>query len=72
MAPLLIGDNNILIHFDLSTLNVLSKVEFSKDPTEGVFDIKLLPENFSLPPDSFVKLHETKHPVHQTSREKEK
>ncbi|MBG0786390.1 MAG: hypothetical protein H0S79_14935 [Anaerolineaceae bacterium] len=71
-GTLLIGDNNILIHFDLSTLNVISKVEFSEDPTEGVFDIKLLPENFSLPPDSFVKLHESKYPVHQTSHQKEK
>lgn len=62
---LLIGDNNILIHFDLENRKVLSKTQFSADSTEGVFDIKLLPENFSLPPDSFVKLHESALPVNQ-------
>lgn len=71
-GTLLIGDNNILIHFDPSSCSVLSKTKFSDDTTEGVFDIELLPDNFSLPPDSFVKLHEQELPVNQFNIEKGK
>jgi len=66
----LIGDNNTLIHFDLANRKVLSKTQFSDDPTEGVFDIKLLPDIFTLPPDSFVSLHEQELPVNQFNLEK--
>jgi hypothetical protein len=63
---LLIGDNNELIHYDLIEKQVLSRTPICEDKSEAVFDINILPEDFDLPPESFIKLHEDKFPVNQT------
>jgi len=52
---LVMGSNRELIHFDLATERVLSRMEFTFDESEFVYDIKVLPANFHLPPGSFEK-----------------
>lgn len=59
---LIMGDNNLLIHFDLAGKQVLSKTMITEDTSEAVFDIKVLPDQFDLPPDSFQKLHHESSP----------
>jgi len=60
-----VGDNNDLIHFDLSQKFVISRTRVTEDENEAIFDVHKLPDNFSLPPSSFLKLHESKLPIKQ-------
>ena len=50
---LLLGSRGELMIFDLSRLEVVSRFQFTQDANESVYDIKLLPENYQLPPLSF-------------------
>ncbi len=62
---LMLGDNNYLIHFDLINREVISRTLISDDPNESVFDIHILPEEYSLPPESFVDHHVKYLPIDQ-------
>lgn len=62
---LMLGDNNYLIHYDLRNKEVISRTLLSKNPNEAVFDIQILPEGYSLPPESFVEHHTSYLPVEQ-------
>jgi len=62
---LLLGDNNHIIHFDLYEKKIISKTAISTNTFDAVFDINVLPEEFKLPPESFIKHHEDKLPVSQ-------
>lgn len=62
---LVIGDNNQMIHFSLTKREVISRTTITDDTFEAVFDIKVLPDNFTLPPESFVNFHQEKMPVKQ-------
>jgi len=62
---LLIGDNNEMIHYDLNERQVISRTLICKDKSEAIFDINILPDDFDLPPESFIKLHKDKLPVNQ-------
>ena len=61
----LLGDNNELVHFDISNKRIISRTLISEDPAEAIFDIDILPGTFSLPPESFVEHHEKHFPVDQ-------
>jgi len=63
---LLIGDNNEMIHYDMNGKQIISKTLICEDITEAIFDINILPDDFELPPISFIDLHKQKLPVHQT------
>lgn len=62
---ILLGDNNELVHFDILNKKIASRTLISEDPAEAIFDIHILPENFSLPPESFVDHHQHHFPVDQ-------
>jgi hypothetical protein len=62
---LLLGDNNKIIHFDLHKRRILSVNRISDDPREGIFDFCVLPDHFSLPPESFVSHHAKYLPISQ-------
>jgi hypothetical protein len=62
---LLLGDNNRIVHFDLQERKILSVIQISDDPVESVFDFCILPDHFSLPPESFVSHHAKYLPVSQ-------
>jgi hypothetical protein len=62
---LVMGDNNLLVHFDLAGRQVLSKTMITEDTSEAVFDVKVLPDRFDLPPQSFQQLHAEKQPLRQ-------
>jgi len=49
---LVIGSSGELIVYDLQEQRATRKIRFSDDPKESVYDVKKLPENFSLPPVS--------------------
>jgi len=63
---LLIGDNNEVIHFNLLRKQIISRTLICEDKTEAIFDINILPDDFTLPPLSFFELHEQKLTVNQT------
>jgi len=62
---LVLGDNNELIQFDLYSKKVVNRAVLSKIETEGIFDIKILPRNFHLPPLSFIEHHKQILPINQ-------
>jgi hypothetical protein len=64
-GSVLLGDNNYIIHFDLSKNQILSRIKITENPAEAVFDINVMPDYFTLPPQSFIELHNQKHPVVQ-------
>lgn len=64
-GSIVVGDNNSIIHYDLINQRVISKILVSVTPAEAIFDIHHLPANFSLPPKSFIDLHENQFPVNQ-------
>jgi hypothetical protein len=47
---LLLGSKGELITFDLERLEVLVRFQYTPDPNESVYDIKVLPEHYALPP----------------------
>jgi len=49
---LAIGAGNMLLYFDRVTQKVVDEIELSDDPHDTVFDVKLLPSEFDLPPAS--------------------
>ena len=49
---LVLGASNSLLFFDLETGRVIEKVNLSDDVSNSVFDIKMLPDDFDLPPKS--------------------
>ena len=54
---LVLGDGHDIVYFDLQQRNVLNRFRLSEDPDESVFDIKVLGQQFDLPPLSFVDHH---------------
>jgi hypothetical protein len=52
---LLLGSNGDLLVFDLPGRRVVDRIRLSDDPKESVYDIKILPENYALPPESFAR-----------------
>jgi hypothetical protein len=52
---LLLGSNGELLQFDLQHRQVVARLQLTGDPLESVYDIKLLPAQFSLPPADFQK-----------------
>jgi hypothetical protein len=65
-GSLLLGDSNKIIHFDLRNRKILSVNLISDDPLEAIFDFYILPDHFSLPPESFVSHHAKYLPIPQT------
>jgi hypothetical protein len=49
----LMGSKNELITFDLSKQRVATRSRISDNPNEAVYDIKVLPTHYALPPASF-------------------
>jgi len=47
---ILVGAQNALVRFDYRNNRVLRRNPLSQDQNEAIFEIKLLPDNFSLPP----------------------
>jgi hypothetical protein len=52
---LLVGSNGELVVFDLLGRCVVDRIQLSDDPKESVYDIKVLPEHYALPPESFAQ-----------------
>ena len=52
-GKLLMGSRGELIVFDLSRLEVIDRLRLTEDANESVYDLKILPEHYSLPPQSF-------------------
>ena len=52
---LLLGSNNDLITFDLTTRSVTGQFRITQDPSEAVYDIKTLPSHYALPPLSLAE-----------------
>jgi hypothetical protein len=50
---LLLGSRSELITFDLSTRRVTDTLSITHDPNESIYDIKLLPDHYQTPPESF-------------------
>jgi hypothetical protein len=50
---ILIGSKQELLTFDLEKNQVVSSMRFAEDSNEAVYDIKILPPHYSLPPESF-------------------
>jgi hypothetical protein len=61
----LIGDNHDLLNYDLENQQTIKKMRVTEDPNEAIFDIQILPDWFSLPPQSFEEWHYKKLPVNQ-------
>ncbi len=60
-----IGDNNFLINFNSQNKKIVSRTLISNDVNEAIFDINILPDNFKLPPKSFVEHHKKISPISQ-------
>ena len=54
-STLLLGSQGELYLFDLPARKVLSSFKITDQPKEAVYDIKLLPEHYADPPDSFAE-----------------
>ncbi|HXF85205.1 MAG TPA: hypothetical protein VNK49_07420 [Anaerolineales bacterium] len=51
-GQLVVGAGNTLLLFGLAERKIVDQIELSNDPSESVFDIKILPPDFHLPPES--------------------
>lgn len=51
---LVLGSQTELITFDLESLRVLDRMEYTGDKNEAVYDIALLPPHYSLPPETIT------------------
>ena len=71
-GTLIFGDNNKLIHYDLRNHKEIFSAIVSPDNMEAIFDFTVLPSNYSIPPESFLSLHNSLMPVDQLSTIKEK
>jgi WD40 repeat protein len=47
---LILGSKGEILVFDLIDAKVLSTIRITSDPDESVYDIKILPDHFSIPP----------------------
>ena len=52
---LLLGSRGELIRFDLLDLKVEGRVKLTEDANEAVYDVKVLPRHYDLPPDSLER-----------------
>ncbi len=52
-GKLMLGSRRELLTFDLHNLQVLQNTYITEDTNESVYDIKILPDTFDNPPDSF-------------------
>ena len=52
---LLLGSRGELIRFDLPNLKVEGRVKLTEDANEAVYDVKVLPRHYDLPPDSLER-----------------
>jgi len=60
-----LGDNNYLIHYNLLNNKISTRTLISDDPNEAIFEIDILPDNFTLPPKSFLEHHHNLNPISQ-------
>jgi hypothetical protein len=51
-GQLAIGNSNVLLMFDLKSCKITDQIELSTDILNTIFDIKILPPEFELPPNS--------------------
>lgn len=52
-GTLALGTSNDLLFYDLKTKRVDEKINLSDEVSNSIFDIKFLPDEFDLPPESF-------------------
>jgi hypothetical protein len=52
---LILGSNTDLINFNMATRNSMDRFRITDDPHESVYDIKILPSHFVLPPVSLAE-----------------
>jgi hypothetical protein len=52
-GTILLGSLGEILFFDLRTRQLLSTMRITDHPKEAVYDIKVLPEHYATPPDSF-------------------
>jgi hypothetical protein len=50
---LLLGDKQDLIMYDIRANQVVERIRITGDSKEAVYDIKVLPPHYDLPPNSF-------------------
>lgn len=50
---LLVGNQTQLMAIDINSQKVVSTFQFSTDPVESVYDVKVMPPQYKLPPESF-------------------
>lgn len=55
-STIMVGDNNYIIRYDIKTHKILSRKMLVGDSNEAIFDLNILPDSFSLPPESFIKI----------------
>jgi hypothetical protein len=53
---LVMGSKGELLRFNLAEKRLTAKMKLSSDPTESVYDVKVLPPHFALPPVSLEKV----------------
>ncbi|MGE3314343.1 MAG: hypothetical protein AB7O26_04430 [Planctomycetaceae bacterium] len=49
-CAVILGNKTELVHFDHAVRGVVDRFQYTSDPNESVFDIKVLPSGFALPP----------------------
>ncbi len=52
---LAIGDNHELIFFGAKSEEIISRHRICDDTSESIFDVKILPDNWQLPPEKLIK-----------------
>lgn len=52
---ILLGCNSELITFDITARSVIGQFPITQDPSESVYDIKILPSHYALPPLSLAE-----------------
>jgi hypothetical protein len=53
---LVIGNKDTLLSYDLETESIVSSLCITNDPVESVYDVKILPDHYAMPPESFEEL----------------
>lgn len=53
---LVMGSKGELLRFDLAARRLMDRMKLTSDPNESVYDVKVMPPHYSLPPASFEKI----------------
>lgn len=56
-GSLVMGDGNHFIQYDITNKKVIRKEKITEETAPSIFDFCELPDEFSLPPESFPELH---------------